>query len=93
MGQQEIGLILSQAIHSFVDLSLSMLLLVVRAIAELVVLKLVVQLLHLQGSCFLLSLLFLFLLLLVEVSNPFRSSLCSVLISLYFFSIVDCEVD
>ena len=61
--QREIGLILSQTIHSLIDLSLGVLLLLFRSIAQFVIFELFVQLLHLQGGCFPLLLFFLLLLL------------------------------
>ena len=60
----------------------------VRTVAELVVLELIVQLLHLRGCCFYLPLLLLFLLLLVVGSYPLSSLPVSGLRILNLFSVI-----
>ena len=51
-GQGYILLVIGQAVHSLIDLSLGMFLLLVRTIAELAVVELLVQILLLLDSCF-----------------------------------------
>ena len=83
-------LVLGQAIHLLIDLSLGKFLLLVRTITEFAVVELHVQLLLLLGSCFYQSLLLLFLQILVVLSYPISPLLGS---GLYIVVVVALEVD
>ena len=89
-GQGYILLVLGQAVHSLIDMSLGRFLLLVRTIAELAVVELLVQLLLLLDSCFYQSLFFFLLQFFVVLSNP----VCPLLgKGLYVIVVVALKVD